>query len=79
VRAGEDAKPGDVIVVELGGMVDKATFMGDVTGRGIRAAGVTGVVIDGGLRDLSEFMPMREFPCPTRARTRDKKEGVVPR
>jgi regulator of RNase E activity RraA len=62
VRAGEDAKPGDVIVVELGGMVDKATFMGDVTGLGIQAAGVTGVVIDGGLRDLSEFVPMREFP-----------------
>ena len=62
VRAGEDAKPGDVIVVELGGMVDKATFMGDVTGLGIQAAGVKGVVIDGGLRDLSEFVPMREFP-----------------
>ena len=62
VRAGEDAKTGDVIVVELGGMVDKATFMGDVTGLGIQAAGVTGVVIDGGLRDLSEFVPMRDFP-----------------
>jgi 4-hydroxy-4-methyl-2-oxoglutarate aldolase len=62
VRAGEDAKPGDVIVVELGGMVDKATFMGDVTGLGIQSAGVTGVVIDGGLRDLSEFVPMRDFP-----------------
>jgi 4-hydroxy-4-methyl-2-oxoglutarate aldolase len=62
VRAGEDAKPDDVIVVELGGMVDKATFMGDVTGLGIHAAGVTGVVIDGGLRDLSEFIPMKDFP-----------------
>jgi regulator of RNase E activity RraA len=62
VRAGEDAKPGDVIVVELGGMVDKATFMGDVTGLGIHTAGVTGVVIDGGLRDLSEFVPMKDFP-----------------
>jgi 4-hydroxy-4-methyl-2-oxoglutarate aldolase len=62
VRAGEDAKAGDVIVVELGGMVDKATFMGDVTGLGIEAAGVKGVVIDGGLRDLSEFVPMRDFP-----------------
>src|ERR671913_135493 len=62
VRAGEDAKPGDVIVVELGGMVDKATFMGDVTGLGIQSAGVKGVVIDGGLRDLSEFVPMRDFP-----------------
>ena len=62
VRAGEDAKPGDVIVVELAGMVDRATFMGDVTGLGIRMAGVKGVVIDGGLRDLSEFLPMKDLP-----------------
>jgi 4-hydroxy-4-methyl-2-oxoglutarate aldolase len=62
VRAGEDAHPGDVIVVELAGMVDRATFMGDVTGLGIRMAGVKGVVIDGGLRDLSEFLPWKEFP-----------------
>lgn len=62
VRAGEDAKPGDVIVVELAGMVDRATFMGDVTGLGIRMAGVKGVVIDGGLRDLNEFLPWKDFP-----------------
>jgi 4-hydroxy-4-methyl-2-oxoglutarate aldolase len=62
VRAGEDVKPGDLIVVELGGAVDRATFMGDVTGLGIRTAGATGVVIDGGLRDLSEFLPMKDLP-----------------
>lgn len=62
VRAGEDAKRGDVIVVELAGTVDRATFMGDVTGLGIQHAGVAGVVIDGGLRDLSEFIPMKDFP-----------------
>ena len=62
VRAGEDAKPGDIILVELGGMVDKATFMGDVTGLGIKVAGVKGVVIDGGLRDLNEFLPMKDLP-----------------
>ena len=62
VRAGEDAKPGDVIVVELGGMVNRATFMGDVTGLGIKMAGVKGVIIDGGLRDLSEFLPWQDFP-----------------
>ena len=62
VRAGEDAKPGDVIVVELGGMVNRATFMGDVTGLGMKMAGVKGVIIDGGLRDLSEFMPWKDFP-----------------
>jgi len=46
VRAGEDAKAGDVIVVEQGGMVTRATFMGDVTGLGMKMAGVKGVIID---------------------------------
>ena len=62
VRAGEDARPGDIIVVELAGMVDRATFMGDVTGLGIKMAGVKAVVIDGGLRDLGEFLPMKDLP-----------------
>jgi 4-hydroxy-4-methyl-2-oxoglutarate aldolase len=62
VRAGEDSKPGDVIVVELGGIVKRATFLGDVTGLGMEMAGVKGVVVDGGIRDLSEFIPMKELP-----------------
>lgn len=59
VRAGEEVRPGDVIVVELGGAVDRATFMGDVTGLGIKTAGANGVVIDGGLRDTNEFLTMQ--------------------
>lgn len=62
VRAGEDARAGDVIVVEQGGMVNRATFMGDVTGLGMKMAGVKGVIIDGGLRDLNEFLPWKDFP-----------------
>jgi regulator of RNase E activity RraA len=62
VRAGEDARPGDVLVVELAGAVERATFMGDVTGLGIKSRGAAGVVIDGGLRDLNEFLPMKQFP-----------------
>jgi regulator of RNase E activity RraA len=62
VRAGEDLEPGDVVVVELGGMVDRATFLGDVTGLGMRAAGALGAIVDGGIRDLSEFIPMKDFP-----------------
>lgn len=62
VRAGEDVKPGDVVVVELGGMVDRATFLGDVTGIGMEMAGALGVIVDGGIRDLSEFIPMKNFP-----------------
>jgi 4-hydroxy-4-methyl-2-oxoglutarate aldolase len=62
VRAGEDLKPGDVVVVELGGMVDRATFLGDVTGIGMQTAGALGVIVDGGIRDLNEFMEMKDFP-----------------
>ena len=62
VRAGEDAQPGDVIVVELGGAVDRATFLGDVTGIGMKQRGVRGVVVDGGIRDLNEFLVMKDFP-----------------
>ena len=62
VRAGEDLKPGDVVVVELGGMVDRATFLGDVTGIGMQTAGALGVIVDGGIRDLAEFIAMKDFP-----------------
>jgi 4-hydroxy-4-methyl-2-oxoglutarate aldolase len=62
MRASDDIKPGDVLVVELAGSVNRATFMGDVTGLAIKTAGAAGVVIDGGLRDLSEFLPMKDFP-----------------
>jgi 4-hydroxy-4-methyl-2-oxoglutarate aldolase len=62
MRASDDIQPGDVLVVELAGSVNRATFMGDVTGLAIKTAGAAGVVIDGGLRDLSEFLPMKDFP-----------------
>ncbi len=62
VRGGEDAKPGDVVVVELGGMVDRATFMGTMTGLGMKVKGVKGIVVDGGIRDLNEFLGWKDFP-----------------
>lgn len=62
VRAGEDAKAGDIAVVELGGAVDRATFMGDMTGLAMKLRGMRGVVVDGGIRDLNEFLPMKDFP-----------------
>jgi regulator of RNase E activity RraA len=62
MRASDDIQAGDVLVVELAGSVNRATFMGDVTGLAIKTAGAAGVVIDGGLRDLSEFLPMKDFP-----------------
>jgi 4-hydroxy-4-methyl-2-oxoglutarate aldolase len=62
VRAGEDANKGDVVVVELGGMVERATFMGTMTGLGMKLRGVNGIVVDGGIRDLSGFLEMKDLP-----------------
>lgn len=54
VRAGEEAKPGDVVVVDLGGP-EGHIFFGDVTAMGIQMRGARGVIIDGGTRDLEEL------------------------
>lgn len=62
VRGGEDIKAGDVVVVELGGMVDRATFMGTMTGLGMKVKGAKGIVVDGGIRDLNEFLEWKDFP-----------------
>ena len=54
VRAGEEAKPGDVVIVDLGG-AEGHIFFGDVTALGIQMRGARGVIIDGGTRDLDEL------------------------
>jgi regulator of RNase E activity RraA len=54
VRAGEEAKPGDVVVVDLGGP-EGHIFFGDITAMGIQMRGARGVIIDGGTRDLDEL------------------------
>jgi 5-oxopent-3-ene-1,2,5-tricarboxylate decarboxylase/2-hydroxyhepta-2,4-diene-1,7-dioate isomerase len=54
VRAGEEASPGDVVVVDLGGP-EGHIFFGDITAMGIQMRGARGVIIDGGTRDLEEL------------------------
>lgn len=49
-RASDEAKPGDVVVAELGG-VDGHNLFGDMGATGIQMRGAAGVVIDGGMRD----------------------------
>ncbi len=61
-RAGEDAHAGDVVVVELGGMVERATFMGTMTGLAIKLQKTNGIVVDGGIRDLNGFLQWKDFP-----------------
>lgn len=62
VRTVEEVKPGDVPVVELGGAVAWAAYVGDVLITGIKSRGGAGLVIDGGLRDLQEVREMKDFP-----------------
>ncbi len=54
IRAGEEARKGDVVVVDLGG-ADGANFFGDITALGIAMRDAAGVLIDGGTRDLAEL------------------------
>ena len=54
IRAGEEAQPNDVIVVDLGG-AQGGNLFGDVTALGIKMRDAAGVIIDGGTRDLAEL------------------------
>lgn len=59
--------PGDVIVVDLMGKVVEGTYMGDNLANSIWAkSGGTGVVIDGGSRDLEGVEQIPDFPTFTR-------------
>jgi regulator of RNase E activity RraA len=62
VRAAEDAKPGDVLVVDLGGALADGVFFGDISALGAQEAGAQGAVIYGSTRDLAELREMRDFP-----------------
>mgnify|MGYP006291314997 CR=1 FL=1 len=58
---------GDVIVVDLMGKVIDGTFMGDNLANSIWAkSGGTGVVIDGGARDIEGVLEIPDFPVFTR-------------
>ena len=61
VRAAEEAKPGDVLVVDLGGTVPDGVFFGDISALGAQMAGARGAVLWGSTRDLSELRLMEGF------------------
>ena len=54
-------KPGDVLVVDGGGSVDRALF-GDIMKNVAKMRGFAGVVIDGAIRDRAEYRE-DDFPC----------------
>jgi len=53
-RASDEARPGDVVVADLGG-ASGDQFFGDLGGLGMQLAGISGAIIDGGSRDKAEL------------------------
>ncbi len=54
--------PGDVLVVDLFGKIEDGTFIGDNLATAARARTGTGIVIDGGIRDLLRVQELTDFP-----------------
>jgi RraA family protein len=53
-RSLEEAEPGDVIVIDGEGSIERALW-GDLMARRARDRGIAGVVIDGAVRDIEEI------------------------
>jgi regulator of RNase E activity RraA len=62
VRAGEQARPGDVLVVDLGGGIADGIFFGDISALAAQVQGARGAVLYGSTRDLGELREMAGFP-----------------
>ena len=62
VRAAEEARPGDVLVVDLGGEMADGVFFGDISALGAQISGAVGAVLYGSTRDLAELREMAAFP-----------------
>jgi 3-hexulose-6-phosphate synthase / 6-phospho-3-hexuloisomerase len=60
VEAIDRAKPGDVIVIDVGG--GPTAVWGELASNSCLVKGVTGVVIDGAVRDLDTILELN-FPC----------------
>jgi 4-hydroxy-4-methyl-2-oxoglutarate aldolase len=53
--------PGDILVVDLFGKIEDGTFIGDNLGTAIHARAGTGLVVDGGIRDLERVLQLPDF------------------
>jgi regulator of RNase E activity RraA len=58
----ETLRKGDVAVVDLFGKIRNGTFIGDNLATAIRARTGTGIVIEGGIRDLARVRELEDFP-----------------
>ena len=54
-------RPGDVLVVDLFGKIDRGTFIGDNLGTSVFAKTGRGIVVDGSVRDLSGLLEIEGF------------------
>lgn len=61
-RAAEESRPGDVLVVDMGGKVEGGVFFGDISALGAQMSGARGAILWGSTRDLDELKEMKEFP-----------------
>jgi 4-hydroxy-4-methyl-2-oxoglutarate aldolase len=52
---------GDVLVVDLFGKIEDGTFIGDNLGTAIHARAKTGLIVDGGIRDLERVFDLPDF------------------
>jgi 4-hydroxy-4-methyl-2-oxoglutarate aldolase len=57
----DQLREGDVLVVDLFGKIKDGTFIGDNLGTAVAARARTGLVIDGGIRDLERVFALPEF------------------
>jgi 4-hydroxy-4-methyl-2-oxoglutarate aldolase len=57
----DELLPGDVLVVDLWGKIEDGTFIGDNLGTAIKRRAGTGLVVDGGIRDLERVRQLDDF------------------
>ncbi|MDQ3523453.1 MAG: RraA family protein [Chloroflexota bacterium] len=58
----DQLQPGDVLVIDLFGKIEDGTFIGDNLATAARARTGTGMVINGGIRDLARVEELTDFP-----------------
>lgn len=62
------AQPGDIIVIDAGGLTDRAIF-GELMATYCKTRGICGMVCDGAIRDRGALSRLADFPVYARAAT----------
>ncbi|MDO4547645.1 MAG: RraA family protein [Clostridia bacterium] len=59
-KAMDMAKPGDVIMIDAGGMTERSIF-GSLMATYCKTRGIVGIVVDGSIRDCDEIAELKDF------------------